>query len=63
MTEFKLFSLEEAERTLPLVRRIVQDLTVEYPSWRAAVATSSCSPAAPGRTGARRVSCWPRARK
>ena len=39
MTDFKLFTLAEAERTLPLVRRIVQDLTAEYPSWRAAVAT------------------------
>jgi hypothetical protein len=38
MPEFKLFSLQEAERTLPLVRRIVQDLTNEYPAWRAAVA-------------------------
>ena len=38
MPEFKLFSLEEAERTLPLVRRIVQDLTAEYPRWRHAVA-------------------------
>jgi hypothetical protein len=37
MPEFKLFTLEEAERTLPLVRRIVQDLTAEYPAWRAAV--------------------------
>jgi hypothetical protein len=37
MPEFKLFSLEEAQRTLPLVRRIVQDLAVEYPAWRAAV--------------------------
>jgi len=37
MPEFKLFSLEEAQRTLPLVRQIVQDLTVEYPAWRAAV--------------------------
>jgi hypothetical protein len=37
MPEFKLFTLEEAERTLPLVRRVVQDLTVEYPAWRAAV--------------------------
>ena len=37
MSEFKLFTLEEAERTLPLVRRVVQDLTVEYPAWRAAV--------------------------
>jgi hypothetical protein len=38
MPEFKLFTLAEAERTLPLVRRIVQDLTAEYPVWRAAVA-------------------------
>jgi hypothetical protein len=38
MPEFKLFTLADAERTLPLVRRIVQDLTVEYPAWRAAVA-------------------------
>jgi hypothetical protein len=37
MPDFKLFTLEEAERTLPLVRRIVQDLTAEYPVWRAAV--------------------------
>ncbi len=38
MPDFKLFTLAEAERTLPLVRRIVQDLTAEYPAWRAAVA-------------------------
>jgi hypothetical protein len=37
MPDFKLFSLQEAERTLPLVRQIVQDLTNEYPAWRAAV--------------------------
>jgi hypothetical protein len=37
MPDFKLFSLQDAERTLPLVRRIVQDLTHEYPAWRAAV--------------------------
>ena len=33
----KLFTLAEAERTLPLVRRIVADLMGEYPRWRAAV--------------------------
>ncbi len=37
MHQFKLFTLQEAERTLPLVLRIVQDLTVEYPAWREAV--------------------------
>jgi hypothetical protein len=37
MTDLKLFTLAEAERTLPLVRRIVHDLTTEYPAWRAAV--------------------------
>jgi len=37
MPDFKLFTLPEAERTLPLVRRIVQDLTSEYPAWREAV--------------------------
>jgi hypothetical protein len=37
MPGFKLFTLQEAERTLPLVRRIVSDLTAEYPAWRAAV--------------------------
>jgi hypothetical protein len=38
MPECKLFTLDEAERTLPLVRRIVHDLTMEYPAWRSAVA-------------------------
>ncbi|HEU5049490.1 MAG TPA: DUF2203 domain-containing protein [Gemmatimonadales bacterium] len=34
----RLFTLEEAERTLPLVRRIVEDLVSVYPLWRAGVA-------------------------
>ena len=38
MPDFKLFTLDEAQRTLPLVRRIVEDLTTTYPVWRAAVA-------------------------
>jgi hypothetical protein len=33
----RIFSLDEAERTLPLVRRIVVDLQHEYALWRAAV--------------------------
>ena len=41
MPDFKLFTLQEAEQTLPLVRRIVQDLTAEYPGWRAAVSRSA----------------------
>jgi hypothetical protein len=37
MPDFKIFTLEEAERTLPLVRPIVEDLLGEYPRWRQAV--------------------------
>lgn len=33
----RIFSLAEAERTLPLVRRIVVDLQHEYALWRGAV--------------------------
>jgi hypothetical protein len=38
MPDFKLFTIDEANRTLPLVRRIVNDLLEEYPRWRQAVA-------------------------
>jgi len=38
MKEPRLFTREEAERTLPLVRRIVRDLMLEHASWRRAVA-------------------------
>ena len=38
LPDFKLFTLDEAQRTLPLVRRIVEDLTDAYPQWRASVA-------------------------
>lgn len=34
----RLFTREEAERTLPLVRRIVADLMAEHPAWRRAIA-------------------------
>lgn len=37
MTEPRLFTLEEAERTLPLVRRVVGDLMAEHRAWRRAV--------------------------
>ncbi|HEU4698356.1 MAG TPA: DUF2203 domain-containing protein [Gemmatimonadales bacterium] len=37
MSELRLFTREEAERTLPLVRRIVEDLLAEYPRWHAAL--------------------------
>ena len=43
MPDFKLFSLQEAERTLPLVRRIVQDLTAGVPGLaRGGRRASSC---------------------
>ena len=35
----RLFTVLEAEATLPLVRRIVGDLLATYPRWREAVAT------------------------
>jgi hypothetical protein len=38
VTEPRLFTCAEAERTLPLVRRIVRDLMLEHPAWRRAVA-------------------------
>lgn len=38
MAEIKIFTIEEAERTLPLLRRILADLRVEYDTWREALA-------------------------
>lgn len=38
MTDIRLFSLDEAERTLPLLRRILADLRVEHATWRDALA-------------------------
>lgn len=35
---YKLFTLAEANRTLPLVRRIVQDIMTVYPEWKDLVA-------------------------
>jgi hypothetical protein len=36
--DVRIFTLDEAERTLPLVSRIVRDLQADYPRWREAVA-------------------------
>jgi hypothetical protein len=38
LADIRLFTIAEAERSLPLVRRILLDLQAEYPRWRAAVA-------------------------
>jgi hypothetical protein len=47
MPEIKIFTLDEAERSLPLVRRILADLQAEYGTWREAVATFEGASAAP----------------
>lgn len=39
MPEIRIFTVEEAERTLPLLRRILSDLRVEYDVWREALAS------------------------
>ena len=38
MAEARIFTLEEAERTLPLLRRILSDLRTEYRIWQEALA-------------------------
>ena len=38
MPEARIFTLEEAERTLPLLRRILTDLKAEYRTWQDALA-------------------------
>jgi len=63
MPDFKLFTLAEAERTLPLVRRVVADLTVEYPAWRAAVARFELLTGGRGPTGEKPRSWSPHVRK
>ena len=39
MTDIRIFTVEEAERTLPLLRRILSDLRTEYDVWREALAS------------------------
>ena len=39
MAEIRIFTVEEAERTLPLLRRILADLQGEYDVWREALAS------------------------
>jgi hypothetical protein len=36
--DVRIFTLEDAQATLPLVRRIVEELTEQFASWRLAVA-------------------------
>ncbi|HEV8355184.1 MAG TPA: DUF2203 domain-containing protein [Gemmatimonadales bacterium] len=38
MAEARIFTLDEAERTLPLLRRILTDLRTEYRIWQEALA-------------------------
>jgi hypothetical protein len=38
MAHHKFFTLAEANRTLPLVRRVVQDIMTVYPEWKDLVA-------------------------
>lgn len=39
MTDIRIFTVDEAERTLPLLRRILSDLRTEYDVWREALAS------------------------
>lgn len=47
MREPRIFTLAEAERTLPLVRRIVQDIMQGYAAWRRAVGRYEIEAAGP----------------
>jgi hypothetical protein len=48
----KTFTIEQANRTLPLVRRIVQDIVDEYARWQELVKTLDVLAAGPGRAAA-----------
>ena len=47
----QMFTVAEAERTLPLVRHIVGDLLLTYPQWREALARYGFSPGRPAPRG------------
>jgi hypothetical protein len=48
----KTFTIEQANRTLPLVRRIVQDIVDEYARWQELVKALDVLAAGPGRDAA-----------
>lgn len=48
----KTFTIEQANRTLPLVRRIVQDIVDEYARWQELVKTLDALAAGPERDAA-----------
>jgi hypothetical protein len=52
-TNMKTFTIEQANRTLPLVRRIVQDVVEQYARWQELVKTLDVLAASPSPDAAR----------
>src|SRR5687767_9083720 len=50
--QMKTFTIEQANRTLPLVRRIVQDIVDEYARWQELASALDVLTAGPGRNAA-----------